>query len=158
MSDDQFVFFYGGPFSQWYRSYFEVEGTGYNCAEQYMMAQKALLFGDEEARQKIMATRDPSVQKATGRTVKNFDADKWNKVAKALVYRANLAKFSEPRLKQFILETGSKEIVEASATDRIWGIGMSESDPDRFNKSKWRGTNWLGEVLMQVRDTLRNEK
>jgi ribA/ribD-fused uncharacterized protein len=158
MSENQFVFFYDGPFSQWYRSTFEVDGTEYNCAEQYMMAQKARLFDDEEALHKIMKSHSPSDQKATGRKVKNFDPDKWNKVAKALVYRANMAKFSEPYLKEYILGTGNKEIVEASPTDRIWGIGMSESDPDRFDKSKWRGTNWLGEVLMQVRDTLRNQR
>lgn len=157
MSEEQFVFFYGGPFSQWYRSLFLVDGVIYNCAEQYMMAQKALLFEDEEAHHKIMKSHSPSDQKATGRKVKNFDADKWNLVAKSITYRANLAKFSTPHLKGILLETGNKEIVEASPTDRIWGIGLSETDPDRLDKTKWRGTNWLGEVIMQVRDTLRSQ-
>lgn len=155
---DKFVFFYGGPFSQWYQSRFTLDGTTYNCAEQYMMAQKALIFGDEEARAKIMKSHSPSDQKAAGRKVKNFDADKWNKVARAFVYRANSAKFSNPILKNFLLETGDKELVEASPTDVIWGIGLSESDPNRFDKSKWRGTNWLGEVLMEVRKDLRTSK
>ena len=43
----EFHMFWGGPFSQWYPSPFEVEGTKYNCTEQYMMAKKAELFGDE---------------------------------------------------------------------------------------------------------------
>jgi ribA/ribD-fused uncharacterized protein len=158
MNNDNFIFFYGGYFSQWARTKFTIDGVEYNTAEQYMMCQKALLFGDDEAYQKILKSHDPSIQKATGRKVKNFDADKWNAVSRSVVYRANLAKFtSAPYLKKFLLDTGDKEIVEASPTDRIWGIGMAENDPDRFDKSKWRGTNWLGEVIMQVRDTLRNQ-
>jgi ribA/ribD-fused uncharacterized protein len=155
METEKFVFFYGGPFSQWYQSTFEVDGVKYNCAEQYMMAQKALLFGDDEAHRKIMKSHSPSDQKATGRKVKNFNADKWNLVAKAVTYRANLAKFSTPYLAKYLLETGDREIVEASPTDCIWGIGLSETNPDRLDKTKWRGTNWLGEIIMQVRDTLR---
>jgi ribA/ribD-fused uncharacterized protein len=158
MNNDKFIFFYGGYFSQWAQTKFTIDGVEYNTAEQYMMCQKALLFGDDEAYQKILRSHDPSIQKATGRKVKNFDADKWSAVAKSVVYRANLAKFSTPYLKKFLLDTGDREIVEASPTDRIWGIGMAENDPDRFDKSKWRGTNWLGEVIMQVRDTLRNQQ
>jgi len=29
------------PFSQWHPAYFDVDGIIYNCAEQYMMHQKA---------------------------------------------------------------------------------------------------------------------
>ena len=157
VTPDRFVFFYGGPFSQWYRSVFEVDGTKYNCAEQYMMAQKAKLFWDEEAYAKIMKSHDPSTQKATGRQVKNFDVAKWSAVSRDFVYKANLAKFSEPSLKKVLLETGDKEIVEASPTDKIWGIGLGEDDPRRFDKSQWQGLNWLGETIMKVRETLRNQ-
>ena len=133
MSNDNFIFFYGGYFSQWARSKFTIDGVEYNTAEQYMMCQKALLFGDDEAYQKILKSHDPSIQKATGRKVKNFDADKWNAVSRSVVYRANLAKFtSTAYLKQFLLDTGDKEIVEPSPTDRIWGIGMAENDPGPF--------------------------
>ena len=40
---EKFTFFYrsDSPFSQWHPSKFEVEGIEYNCAEQYMMHQKA---------------------------------------------------------------------------------------------------------------------
>jgi ribA/ribD-fused uncharacterized protein len=154
MNKNNFIFFYGGPFSQWYRSVFEIDGVKYNCAEQYMMAMKAKMFGDDESLLKIMKSHEPWVQKATGRTVKNFDADKWNNVSRDFVYRANMAKFSIPYLKDYILSTGDKEIVEASPTDKIWGIGLSEDNPDRFDRTKWNGTNWLGEVLMKVRKDL----
>jgi ribA/ribD-fused uncharacterized protein len=158
MTTDKFVFFYGGYFSQWYPQAFDIDGVQYNCAEQYMMAMKAITFNDQEALTKIMASGDPSLQKATGRLVKNFDPTVWNPVAKDYVYKANMAKFTaNPKLFDYILSTGDREIVEASPTDKIWGIGMDTSDPDLLDKSKWRGTNWLGEVLMQVRNDLRSK-
>ena len=49
------------------------------------------------------------------------------------------------------MRTGNLEIVEASPEDTIWGIGMHESHPDINDKSKWKGTNWLGEAIMRVR-------
>lgn len=153
--ENKFVFFWDGPFSQWHRSYFNVEGIVYNCAEQYMMAMKAAFFEDYETLTAIMESMNPRDQKALGRQVRNFDADRWNAVSRNFVFKANMAKFSDEKLKKVLLDTENKEIVEASPYDKIWGIGMSEDDPDRFNKSKWRGTNWLGEVLMQVRTELR---
>ncbi|CAM6004869.1 unnamed protein product [Sphagnum balticum] len=121
-----------------------------------MMAQKALLFGDDESYQKIMKSKDPSEQKAIGRTVKNFDPNKWNLVCRKVVYDANLAKFSDPQLNRFLMETGDKEIVEASPYDRIWGIGLGTDDPRCLIKSQWQGTNWLGIAMMEVRDTFKH--
>ena len=39
--------------------------------------------------------------------------------------------------------------------DRIWGIGLSMSDPDRLDRRKWKGQNLLGYALMMVREKLR---
>lgn len=41
-----------GCFSQWQKSYFKADGYEYNCAEQYMMGQKALIFNDKESFEK----------------------------------------------------------------------------------------------------------
>ena len=40
---EKFTFFFrtDSPFSQWHPAEFEVEGVAYNCAEQFMMHQKA---------------------------------------------------------------------------------------------------------------------
>jgi len=158
MSADKFHFFYGGPFSQWHPCKFVVNGVTYNCTEQYMMAQKALIFGDTEVHTHIMATSIPSKQKALGRKVKKFNVAQWNLVCQKIVYDGNYAKFTQNEdLKNFLLETGDKEIVEASHSDIIWGIGIAENDPRRFNKSRWRGRNLLGETLVAVRNVLRKE-
>ena len=47
MSEERFTFFWNDPFSQWHPSPFEIDGVRYVTAEQYMMAEKARLFGDQ---------------------------------------------------------------------------------------------------------------
>lgn len=152
----QYHFFWGGPFSQWYPSKFTIDEVEYNCAEQYMMAEKARLFADDDAETAIMASKDPRVQKALGRLVKNFVADEWNAVARDVVYDANWAKFVQnDDLLNYLLDTVSgMYIVEASPEDKIWGIGMGANHPDINDPTKWQGTNWLGEVIMKVRQDI----
>ena len=156
MKDKDAVYFWGGEFSQWYPSIFEIDGVSYNCAEQYMMEQKAVLFGDTKMMGRIMTTKSPREQKAFGRKVKDFDATKWEAVAYDIVVRANIAKFSQnPELLKILLNTENREIVEASAEDTIWGIGLSPWDPLRFDKKNWKGTNLLGKAIMDAREELK---
>lgn len=153
---EEFEFFWRGPFSQWYKSDFVVDGVKYNCAEQYMMAEKARLFKDKEAERAIMKTKSPREQKRLGRQVKGFNVDKWANVARDIVYRGNMAKFSQNEdLLEVLLATEDKTLVEASPVDNIWGIGLSEYDSRALDRNQWRGKNWLGEVLTRVKNDLR---
>jgi ribA/ribD-fused uncharacterized protein len=155
---DDFVFFWNGIYSQWYPSKFIIAGITYGSCEQYMMAQKALYFKDMEAYEAIMVSTNPKEQKALGRGVKNFDTKSWNSVCREFVYQGNLAKFSQlPHFKSSLLATEDRELVEASPYDKIWGIGMGVEHRNIEDKSKWQGTNWLGEAIMRVRETLNNE-
>lgn len=154
--------FYSGYLSQFYvyRCSFIVNNIEYNCAEQFMMAGKARLFKDEDSLWKIMHSVRPKDQKNFGRLVKGFDEDLWNIYAQCIVYKGNLEKFGQNhKIKDMLLSTGDKILVEASPYDKIWGVGIGMKDPDIYDPSKWKGKNWLGEVLMLVRKTLRkNEK
>jgi len=153
---DRFVLFWGGWPSQWCSARFTVDGTTYNCCEQFMMAEKARVFGDERSLERVLAATSPRDQKAIGRTVRDFDERTWNGVCRGIVYTGNLARFNQDsQLRSLLLDTGEKTIVEASPTDRIWGIGLASDDPDARRPDQWRGRNWLGIALMQVRDTLR---
>jgi hypothetical protein len=159
MITDKYVFFWGGTFSQWCPSEFTIEGVTYNCAEQYMMAKKAMLFNDSNAYEQIMNTSHPLTQKAIGRKVKGFNKETWEKVCRGYVYDANYAKFTQnPKMLKELMDTGDREIVEASPEDKIWGIGLHESDARVHDKSQWQGTNWLGEAIMNVRKTLKKVK
>lgn len=156
MNTDNCLFFYGGPLSQWYPSRFMLGGVGYVTAEQYMMAMKAHQFGDVVTHAAILHTDNPREQKALGRQVKGFDPLIWNQVAREIVYQGNVAKFSQnPELLRYLLSTDAKELVEASPTDTVWGIGIGMDDPLRFFRESWRGTNWLGLALMATRMKLR---
>ena len=156
---EKYTLFWHGPFSQWHPCEFTVDAVVYNSAEQYMMARKAKLFYDEESLAKIMAATSPKVQKALGRKVKNFDAEKWNFWCRGSVFDGNYAKFTQnPALLEKLLETRGTVLVEASPFDRIWGIGLGPNHPDAHDRSKWRGKNWLGQVLTDVRERIMAEK
>lgn len=152
---EKFTFFWSGPLSQWHPSPFEIDGITYNCAEHYMMAEKARLFGDEARLKMIMSAVDPSDQKRYGKMVVPFEKEKWNDVARDVVYRGSYAKYTQnPDLKKQLLNTAGTTLVEASPKDNIWGIGLSKDDPRSRDRSTWLGTNWLGETLTKVRDKM----
>jgi len=159
MAKEDFILFWNGIYSQWHPSNFTIDGREYNCCEQYMMAKKALTFNDQESYKMIMYSDNPRDQKAFGRRVKNFNAEVWSVISREVVYQANYAKFTQnPELRKQLMATGDLEIVEASPYDKIWGIGLGEEDPRAWDKSTWEGTNWLGEAIMRVRETLRKEE
>lgn len=160
MSKEKYTFFWGGPFSNFITSYFvDKEGLSYNCVEQYYASRKALFFGDKARFEQIMSIKDPKKQKRHGRLVTNFDSNKWyggesNCPAKKFMYDGNLLKYSQnEKLKKMLVETKGTILVEASPYDNIWGIGMPKCYLAE-NKKFWKGKNWLGEILTQVREDI----
>lgn len=161
-------FFLNGPFSQWHPSAFdavlqgETEPRGFNCAEHYMMASKAALFGDLATLERIMAVEQkgdwreaPKAHKAMGRLVCGFDAKVWGTEAREIVLRGNLAKFGQAEnLRKYLLATGKLILVEGAHYDPVWGVGLAWNDPRIIDPANWQGTNWLGEALMRVRAAL----
>ncbi|WP_338845089.1 NADAR family protein [Massilia sp. W12] len=146
----------GKGFSQWFAAPFELDGERFATAEHYMMAGKAALFDDQEMRRAILQSEDPGKAKALGRKVRNFDAQTWEAACCDIVYRGNLAKFSQhPRLRQDLLQSGDAIIVEASPKDAIWGIGLHAEHEHAKQPLRWPGRNLLGFVLMDVRAALR---
>ena len=141
--------------SQWYQCHFVVEGQYYNCAEQYMMAEKARIFGDEEIRQQILAEYSQMAMKKLGRKVRDYDDEVWKEKRFDVVVKGNIAKFSQnEKLLDFLLSTGDKILVEVSPKDTVWGIGLDESSSEAIQPRKWIGENLLGFALMEVRDIL----
>jgi ribA/ribD-fused uncharacterized protein len=120
-----------------------------------MMWRKAMLFGDNEIAEECLREVNPGRVKALGRRVRNFEQAKWDAAAKACVRDGVLLKFSQNEsIKQVLLATGDKLLVEASPNDAIWGIGLAADVAERTPREQW-GTNWLGQVLMEVREILR---
>ncbi|KAJ2891179.1 hypothetical protein MKZ38_000776 [Zalerion maritima] len=122
----------------------------------------------------------PRDVKGVGRKVKNFDQKVWDARKMDIVTNASYFKFKNPVAEQeeeattdstgkgmkvkelggltkMLMQTGDKEIVEASPYDRIWGIGMKEVDARRCQgRGKW-GQNLLGQALVVAREKLRKE-
>ena len=68
-----------------------------------MMYMKAKLFGDTESMALILKAKEPREQKTLGRAVKGFIPAIWNAVARDIVFRANVEKFSQNKRLLFIL-------------------------------------------------------
>lgn len=156
---DTMVLFWHPPavYGQWTDSPFVVDGVTYSCAEQFMMAEKARLFGDAAVCAKILASRDPREHKALGRQVAGFDRAVWERACLDIVVRGNLAKFTQnPAMRAVLMATGDRLLVEASPLDKIWGVGLRADDPRIHDRANWRGQNLLGEALMRVRAELRS--
>lgn len=146
-------------FSQWWPSPFSVEGVVYPTAEHFMMAEKARLFGDGEARAQILKAGSPKAAKQLGRRVKGFREEEWIEARFQIVVAGNLAKFGQNReLGAYLLGTADQVLVEASPVDRIWGIGLAADNEQATNPEQWRGLNLLGFALMEVRQLLREGK
>jgi ribA/ribD-fused uncharacterized protein len=144
-----------GCLSQWWPAAFTVDGHSYPSAEHFMMAGKASLFGDAETAAQIRQAPHPGAAKALGRQVRGFDELRWAEHRVDLVVTGNLAKFSQHAgLREFLLGTGDRVIVEASARDPIWGIGLAADDQRATSPEQWPGLNLLGFALMEVRHRL----
>ncbi|WP_443050992.1 NADAR family protein [Streptomyces sp. JV185] len=142
--------------SQWWPSPFTVDGVRYASAEHWMMAAKARLFGDAESEASALAAKSPAAAKKVGRLVRGFDDATWERERFALVVSGSVHKFGgDPELREFLLNTGDRVLVEASPMDRIWGIGLAADDPRAGAPASWRGLNLLGFALMDARAELR---
>ncbi len=154
---NKYVFFYGGYLSNWADTPFMDTDTWnhYNTSEQFMMHQKAILFDDNKTAQMILNTKSPREQKALGRMVKNFDKSLWKEHARQIVYEGCYYKFTQNKLAyDYLMATAGTYLVEASPTDIIWGVGLTGPKGKIEDPKNWQGTNWLGQVLTQLRDDL----
>ncbi|KAF4493713.1 hypothetical protein FAGAP_10166 [Fusarium agapanthi] len=147
----------------------------------YMMHQKAILFNDEATALEVLKTGHPRKVKSLGRRVKNFDEAVWLKHRRSIVRKGNILKFtraiSEEGFKRgtpgatqsgsshspidgslagMLVNTGDRELVEASPFDSVWGIGFRAADADAARDS-W-GQNLLGKELMEVRRILKERQ
>lgn len=166
---NKFLFFWGHQpskdgsitktcFSQWWLGAFTVEGITYPTAEHWMMAKKAILFEDDKVLEKILQAKSPAEAKKLGRQVKNYQDEVWVTNRYEIVKEGNSHKFSQNEaLKDFLLNTADRVLVEASPVDSVWGIGMAADHKDIENPEKWKGLNLLGFALMEVRDELREQ-
>ncbi|MFI2710963.1 NADAR family protein [Micromonospora sp. NPDC018662] len=144
-----------GCLSQWWPAAFTVDGREFATAEHWMMWHKATLFDDHEIAGRVLTAPHPHRAKALGRQVRGFDEATWAARRGEIVVAGSVAKFGQhDALRRFLLGTGDRVLVEASPTDRVWGIGLTADDPRAADPATWRGANLLGFALMEARAAL----
>jgi ribA/ribD-fused uncharacterized protein len=160
METKKYTFFWKDKdvFSQWHRVGFTVDGVHFKTAEHWMMWKKAMMFGDALKAEEILQTKEARDVKQKGREVSGFNKYEWEQNCKRFVYDGNHAKFTQnPALLKELMDTGDTLLVEASPFDMIWGIGLKEEDAKNTPEEKWPGTNWLGEILTELRENLKQQ-
>nr|WP_057929850.1 NADAR family protein [Burkholderia ambifaria] len=141
--------------SNWHPCHFSYHEVTFTSTEQFMMYAKAMLFEDLDTASKILAASSPREQKRLGRAVRGFDNAIWERCRESIMFVGCREKFRQnAELAAVLRDTGSSVLVEASPYDRIWGVGLGESDPRLADPSNWQGLNLLGKTLMRVRDVL----
>jgi len=152
---DKYVFFWGSVLSNWYHAPFNYKNHHFENSEQAFMWEKANYFGDTEMAELILKTPAPNENKMLGKKVKNFNAGEWLTAGYPIMVDVCYEKFKQnPSMKNELLSTGDKIIVEASPYDVIWGIGLHWEDDAVLDEKNWRGQNLLGKALMDVREKL----
>ncbi|WP_442856093.1 NADAR family protein [Butyrivibrio sp. NC2002] len=143
-----------------------VNGRKYVSVIQYMMSEKALLFGDINSYANILNESDPQTLLELGDKIVGADAEVWSKVFREVLFRGNVAKcLSDEEFKSTLLETGNCVLINADVDDDFYGAGVSKDklvdgsgllilDPDMWHKdgSDKQAENILGFVLMGVRE------
>ena len=156
---DSHVYFYSKTvFSNWYLCILidPLTGLAFNNTEVAFMYYKADFFKDELVKNKLSKELSPKNAKQFGREIKNFDNNAWHCVKFGYMVYVNYLKFSQDEnLKQQLLNTGNKVLVEASKTDLVWGVGISENDDKILDDENWPGENLLGKALMRVRNLVK---
>lgn len=155
---DTFYLFGGrlSVFSNFHRSHFILNDKSFFCNEQYYGWRKCLFAKDERAAQEILRSDDPTEIKQTADQVR-VDYKAWiTGDAKQVMIAGLTAKFSQnQKLKEALLATGTKTMVECSMYDKQWSIGLAMSDPRAEDCTTWQGNNLLGVCLDEVKRNLR---
>lgn len=142
----------------------------FDNSEQCFMLLKGVVFYDRNPRKNlnlmkmVLKTSEPNKVKQLGRQFDcsgngtKFDSATWDKFKTKCMYDACYWKFTQNSdIKDILLGTGKRHLVEATKNDNIWGNGFHIGDERLLSPSSWPGSNLLGEVLMVLRDELSSE-
>lgn len=148
------------PLSNHNPSPFILDNEPYSCIEEHLLSEEALLFGDEMTANNIRATDDPVEmlrhRKHMIRNNPRYNRAEFEIAAPEILLKGLRAKFAQNDYnREFLLKTGTRQIVEASPYDRFFGIGYGHRDKNFLTRRDDWGNNALGKGLMAVREELK---
>ena len=131
-----------GCFSNFSPHPFDLGGRVWPTSEHYFQSQK---FAGTEHEEAVRQAASPMIAARMGRSRSRPLRRDWDRVKDDVMRRAVLRKFeTHAALRAVLLATGDEPIVENAPHDYYWGCGADGS-----------GRNRLGQILMEVRDILR---
>ena len=152
---DTHVYFYQNtPLSNWWVSEPAIpyDNHTFTSTESLFMYLKAKVFRDDVMAERIANAHYDDAKKL-GRLIQNFSDEVWERERENAMYIAIKAKLAVDEVFRDTLlseEYKGKTFVEASPTDKVWGIRRSISDA--YQGKEWRGLNLLGKLLTELRD------
>lgn len=140
-------------FHQSYQCSFQICGTLFNSVTHYLNYRKAVIFENTTLASMILETDDPIIQTQLGSLIKRCPPTAWMELAHKVFYDATYAKYEQnEELRIKLMETQGKLLVETTIYDSVWGNGMRHDDPESYDIDAWRGSNWGGYLLTEVRE------
>jgi ribA/ribD-fused uncharacterized protein len=144
-NSEEKVFFYERefyPFSNFSSFALEWEGTLYMTSEHAYQAQK---FSDSEIIERIKNARSAYDVFKIAREHQNKVRYDWLDIRVSVMEKIIRAKVAQhPYVKQKLIESGDREIVEDSWKDDFWGWGSNKD-----------GQNQLGKIWMKIREEIK---
>jgi N-glycosidase YbiA len=144
------IYFYNtqgeyGCFSNFSRHRFELDGLVWPSSEHYFQAQK---FAGTPYAEEIRLARTPKEAANLGRDRSHPLRADWEQVKDEVMRRGVLRKFEVHKdIRAILLGTADEPLVENAPGDFYWGCGKDGT-----------GQNKLGQILMDVRATLRKRE
>ena len=154
--DDNTYAFFGelNPFSNFHPSPFSLNNITYNTSEHFIQSEKAKHYGDSKMELAILSCETALEAKKMGHQItKSKDTGEWKEVAKEICAPGIREKFHQnTNLMLLLLSTNHQTLAEASH-DTPWGTGVPLRDKKCLEKSEWKNTGILGEILMELRSS-----
>jgi ribA/ribD-fused uncharacterized protein len=134
-----------GCFSNFSPHSVTIAGEKWQTVEHYYQAHKYVGTVNAAMIEKIRWAETPEMAASLGRDRALTLRQDWEEVKRDIMGRGVLTKFrTHADIRQVLLSTEDRLLVEDSPTDYYWGCGKEET-----------GRNELGKILMQVRACLR---
>ena len=128
----------------------------YHSSEQYIQHMKSELFKDTNTSVRILSSTTAFECKQLARDVANYNRDIWIPQAKELCKPGISAKFEQnSNLSTMLLNTGDLKLIESSK-DQDWGTGIPIHDDRCLLQEHWAHQGILGEILEEIRTSLKN--
>ena len=143
------------PFSNFYTCNIKLGKHTFFCVEQAYHFVHAKTVNKHLIAMKIYLSRDVRYIKQLGHELGS--TPEWEGRQFEVMYACIKRKFEQNQdLRELLLKSGDLELVEATP-DSLWGCGATLSS-NVIRRKEWRGRNKQGEILMVVREELKQRK